>query len=86
MQLFFFEGELAYAVTVSGACRIIFKAVEGLQFMTRAELFFLYTVSPPCGLSCQHFHQEGKIQPLWKVKGFFNRTSRKVRVPDSVFP
>ena len=33
-----------YAVSVSGAGRIIFEAVERLQFLTRAELFFFYTV------------------------------------------
>ena len=40
MQSFFFGGgQLAYAVTVSGVGRF-FKAVERLQFLTRAELLF----------------------------------------------
>ena len=44
MQSFFLDG-LIYAVSVSGAGRIIFKAVERLQFLTRAELlFFRFTV------------------------------------------
>ena len=32
--------EVVYAVTVSGAGRSIFKAVERLQFLTRAELLY----------------------------------------------
>ena len=34
---------------------------------------------------CARGYEEGNFQPLWKVKGFFDRTSWKVRVPDSVF-
>ena len=46
-QLFFlfWGGQFSYAVTVSGAGRIIFKAVEGLQFLTRAESIFFYLCS-----------------------------------------
>ena len=56
-QLFFFilRGQLAYAVTVSGSGRIIFKAVERLQFLIRAELLFLIYSFCPRGLSCLHF-------------------------------
>ena len=35
----FLEG-LIYAVAVAGACRIIFYAVERLQFLTREKLLF----------------------------------------------
>ena len=45
---FFLEGvKLAYAVTVSGAGRIIFQAVERLQFLTRVELLFFMIYSFP---------------------------------------
>ena len=45
-QFFFLEEEVlfAYAVTVSGAGRIIFKAVERLQFLTWVELLFFHDV------------------------------------------
>ena len=45
---FFLE---AYAVTVSGAGRIFFKAVERLQCLTRVELLLLFVIYsfPLCG-------------------------------------
>ena len=80
------SGLLAYAVAVSGARRIIFQAVERLQFLTRAELLFfdLQFLSPGSVMS-RLFCQEGNFQPLWKVKNLGQYTSRMVRVPNCFF-
>ena len=73
---------LPYAVTVSGAGRIFFEAVERLQFLTRLELLFFKTCSFPAVrfvmstlIKKRTFNHCGRSEALEQY------TSWKVRVP-----
>ena len=63
----------------------IFKQLNGCSFSLGWNYYFLIYSFPARGLSCLHFSQRMERSTMWKVKGFFNRTSWKVRVPDCVF-
>ena len=71
-----------YAVTVSGAGRIIFQAVERLQFLTWAEFFFYEKQFCRCAVSHVYtFINTDKFNHFWKVRCLEQYTSWKVRVP-----
>ena len=52
-----------------------FKAVERLQFLTRAELFFDLQFLHALFVMSTIFYREGNIQPLCNVKGLQQYTS-----------